>query len=80
MRGGLLVSSVSRVAGDAIGADSNLPNMGMEDFLVCLSRQSVETVAKDVGLHVSKSMGLSLKYCFKAYRRLSEGCSSIDSK
>jgi hypothetical protein len=41
---------VSRVAGQAIGADSYLPNMGMEDFLASLSRRALETVAKDVGV------------------------------
>ncbi len=41
---------VSRVAGDAIGADSYLPNMGSEDFLASLSRQALETVARDAGL------------------------------
>jgi ParB family chromosome partitioning protein len=41
---------VSRVAGEAIGADSFLPNMGTEDFLICLSRQSLEAAAKDVGI------------------------------
>lgn len=40
----------SRIAGEAIGADSFLPNMGIEDFLVCLSRQSLEAAAKDVGI------------------------------
>ncbi|NRP21910.1 Chromosome-partitioning protein Spo0J [Ensifer adhaerens] len=33
---------VSRIAGDAIGADAYLPNMGSEDFLSCLSRQALE--------------------------------------
>jgi hypothetical protein len=33
---------VSRVAGDAIGADNFLPNMGTEDFLSCLSRPALE--------------------------------------
>ena len=33
---------ISRIAGDAIGADEFLPNMGSEDFLLCLSRQSLE--------------------------------------
>ena len=33
---------VSRIAGDAIGADEFLPNMGSEDFLLCLSRQALE--------------------------------------
>jgi len=33
---------VSRIAGDAIGADAFLPNMGTVDFLECLSRQALE--------------------------------------
>ena len=33
---------VSRIAGEAIGADEFLPNMGSEDFLLCLSRQALE--------------------------------------
>ena len=33
---------VARVAGDAIGADGFLPNMGTEDFLSCLSRPALE--------------------------------------
>lgn len=41
---------ISRVAGEAIGADGYLPNMGMEDFLACLSRQALETTAKDVNI------------------------------
>jgi ParB family transcriptional regulator, chromosome partitioning protein len=41
---------VSRLAGEAIGADSYLPNMGSEDFLASLSRQALEIVAKDAGL------------------------------
>ncbi|SCB37471.1 ParB/RepB/Spo0J family partition protein [Rhizobium hainanense] len=41
---------VSRLAGEAIGADSYLPNMGSEEFFACLSRQALETVAKDAGL------------------------------
>lgn len=41
---------VSRVAGDAIGADGFLPDMGTEDFLVCLSRQSLEGAARDAGI------------------------------
>ncbi|WP_313606823.1 ParB N-terminal domain-containing protein [Rhizobium sp.] len=41
---------VSRLAGEAIGADSYLPNMGSEEFLESLSRQALETVAKDAGL------------------------------
>lgn len=34
--------TVSRIAGVAIGADEYLPNMGSEDFLLCLSRQALE--------------------------------------
>ncbi|MGO7028539.1 ParB N-terminal domain-containing protein [Rhizobium johnstonii] len=34
---------VSRIAGEAIGADQFLPNMGSEEFLLCLSRQALET-------------------------------------
>lgn len=41
---------VSRIAGDAIGADSFLPNMGTEDFLLCLSRQAIEAAAKDANV------------------------------
>lgn len=41
---------VSRIAGDAIGADAFLPNMGTEDFLLCLSRQALEAAAKAVNL------------------------------
>ncbi|AYD05265.1 ParB N-terminal domain-containing protein [Neorhizobium sp. NCHU2750] len=33
---------IARIAGDAIGADKFLPNMGSEDFLLCLSRQALE--------------------------------------
>ena len=33
---------IARIAGDAIGADEFLPNMGSEDFLSCLSRQALE--------------------------------------
>jgi len=33
---------VSHIAGDAIGADNFLPNMGTEEFLSCLSRPALE--------------------------------------
>jgi ParB family transcriptional regulator, chromosome partitioning protein len=33
---------VARIAGEAIGADNFLPNMGSEDFLSCLSRTALE--------------------------------------
>lgn len=41
---------VSRIAGDAISGDGYLPNMGSEDFLLCLSRQSLEATAKEANL------------------------------
>lgn len=41
---------VSRVAGDTIGADAYLPNMGTEDFLLCLSRQALEASCKDASV------------------------------
>ncbi|AGS24571.1 plasmid partitioning protein (plasmid) [Rhizobium etli bv. mimosae str. Mim1] len=41
---------VSRIAGEAIGADGFLPNMGTEDFLLCLSRQALETAAKEANV------------------------------
>ncbi|MQW86383.1 ParB N-terminal domain-containing protein [Sinorhizobium saheli] len=41
---------VSRVAGEAIGADGYLPNMGSEDFLACLSRQALEAAAREVNI------------------------------
>jgi ParB/RepB/Spo0J family partition protein len=41
---------VSRVAGEAIGADNFLPNMGAEDFLTCLSRQALEAAAKEANV------------------------------
>lgn len=43
---------VSRVTGEAIGADTYLPNMGTEDFLSCLSRQALEAAAKDANVQV----------------------------
>ncbi len=41
---------VSRIAGEAIGADSFLANMGSEDFLLCLSRQALEAAAKEANV------------------------------
>jgi len=41
---------VSRIAGDAIGADRYLPNMGSEDFLVCLSRQVFEATVREANV------------------------------
>ncbi|NTF91568.1 plasmid partitioning protein, partial [Agrobacterium rhizogenes] len=41
---------VSRIAGEAVGADGYLPNMGTEDFLLCLSRQALEASCKDTSV------------------------------
>jgi len=41
---------VSRIAGDPIGADGYLPNMGTEDFLVCLSRQALEASCEETSV------------------------------
>ncbi|WP_454634978.1 ParB/RepB/Spo0J family partition protein [Bradyrhizobium cenepequi] len=38
---------VARVAGDVVGADNFLPNMGTDDFLSCLSRAALEGACKD---------------------------------
>ena len=38
---------VARIAGNVVGADSFLPNMGTEDFLHCLSRQALEAACAD---------------------------------
>lgn len=37
---------VARIAGEAIGADAFLPNMGTDDFLLCLSRAALEASLK----------------------------------
>jgi ParB family transcriptional regulator, chromosome partitioning protein len=38
---------VARVAGEVIGADNFLRNMGTEDFLSCMSRTAIEASCKD---------------------------------
>jgi len=38
---------IARVAGDVIGADNFLANMGTDDFLSCLSRPALEASCKD---------------------------------
>lgn len=43
---------VSRIAGDAIGADEFLPNMGSEEFILCLSRQAMEASCAEAGVQV----------------------------
>jgi ParB family chromosome partitioning protein len=41
---------VSRIAGAVVGADNFLPNMGTEDFLLCLSRQALEAACTDTSV------------------------------
>ena len=41
---------VARIAGEAIGADAFLPNMGSEDFLLCLSRQALEASCAEASI------------------------------
>jgi len=62
---------VARVAGEAIGADAFLPNMGTEDFLLCLSRQSLETTAKEANVQprarVRETRAALVEYFGKAH-------------
>jgi len=41
---------VARVAGEVVGADNFLPNMGTDDFLSCLSRAALEGSCKDTSV------------------------------
>ncbi|WP_144578803.1 ParB/RepB/Spo0J family partition protein [Agrobacterium sp. DE0009] len=41
---------VSRIAGEAVGADQYLPNMGSEEFLLCLSRQALEASCAEASI------------------------------
>ena len=43
----------ARIAGEAIGASLRLPNMATAEFLSCLSRGALETVAKAEGVTVA---------------------------
>jgi hypothetical protein len=43
----------ARIAGEAVGASLLLPNMATEDFLSCLSRGALETVAKTEGINIA---------------------------
>ena len=45
--------SVARIAGEAIGASLRLPNMATEDFLSCLSRGALETVARAESVNIA---------------------------
>jgi ParB family transcriptional regulator, chromosome partitioning protein len=44
------------IAGDAIGASSRLPNMATEEFLSCLSRGALETVAGAESVNIAPRM------------------------
>jgi len=41
---------VSRIAGDVVGADSFLANMGTDAFLSCLSRQALEATCAETSV------------------------------
>ena len=43
----------ARIAGEAIGASLRLPNMATEEFLSCLSRGALETVARAEGVNIA---------------------------
>jgi ParB family chromosome partitioning protein len=43
----------ARIAGEAVGASLQLPNMATEDFLSCLSRGALEAVAKAEGVNIA---------------------------
>lgn len=43
----------ARIAGEAIGASHLLPNMATEEFLSCLSRGALETVARAEGVNIA---------------------------
>ncbi|HEY2616845.1 MAG TPA: hypothetical protein VGI78_05865 [Acetobacteraceae bacterium] len=43
----------ARIAGEAIGASHRLPNMATEEFLSCLSRGALETVARVEGINIA---------------------------
>jgi hypothetical protein len=43
----------ARIAGEAIGASFRLPNMATEEFLSCLSRGALETVARAESVNIA---------------------------
>ena len=43
----------ARIAGEAIGASLLLPNMATEEFLSCLSRGALETVARAESVNIA---------------------------
>jgi len=45
--------SFARIAGEAIGASVQLPNMATEDFLSCLSRGALETAARTEAVNIA---------------------------
>jgi ParB family transcriptional regulator, chromosome partitioning protein len=46
----------ARIAGQAVGADSFLPNMGTDEFLSCLSRSAMEGTAKSASVPVQQKV------------------------
>jgi ParB family transcriptional regulator, chromosome partitioning protein len=46
----------ARIAGQAIGADCFLPNMGTDEFLSCLSRAAIEGAAKAASVPVQQKV------------------------
>lgn len=42
---------IARIAGDTIGADEHLGNMGTEEFLSCLSKTAIEETAAAIGIN-----------------------------
>ncbi|AYD04837.1 ParB/RepB/Spo0J family partition protein [Neorhizobium sp. NCHU2750] len=47
---------IAGIAGDAIGADEFLPNMGSEDFLLCLSRQALEASCAEASVQLRQKV------------------------
>ena len=45
--------AVARIAGEAIGASLRLPNMATDEFLSCLSRGALETIARAEGVNIA---------------------------
>jgi ParB family chromosome partitioning protein len=44
---------LARIAGETIGASLRLPNMATEEFLSCLSRGALETIARANGVNIA---------------------------
>lgn len=58
---------IARIAGEAIGADEFLPNMGSEEFLLCLSRQALEASCAEASIQprpkVRETRAALLEHC-----------------